>query len=154
MISPYEKRILEEILNWNDVDEAIDYLMAEYAKKGAANALHLLSRIGDIASVQVAQSEKRVVEYSQAAHWLMAQRELKPDKSGTFFATLLPVCKIMFPNGNADGYCEAEQRYFRQFLEAFSDKNQFRWDRDRTWADMYGYTEYLQLIERKMNKNG
>ena len=150
MITPYEKGILDEILKWRDVAEVIDYMLAEYAKGGATNVVHLLSRIGDLAGVQVAQSEKRVSEYSQAAHWLMAQRELKPDKTGSFFAAQLPVCMVMFPNGNADGHCEAEKRYFRQFLEAFSDKNQFRWDRDRSWADMYGYTEYLQLVERQM----
>lgn len=99
------------------------------------------------------QTQKKANDYSEAAHWLVVQREMEPDRTGMFFATMLPVCKVMFPNGNADGRSEAEKRYFQQFLDAFSDKKQFSWKRDRTWADLHNYTDYLQLVERQMGGN-
>ena len=150
MITLHEEGILKEILGWDDAEAALDYLMAEYAKKGSANARFLLSRIGDISGAMIAQKEKQIAEYSSAAHWLIAQREVGPYPSGIFFATMLPVCKVMFPNGNADGHNEAEKRYFQKFLEMFHDPKQFSWKDDKDWAIQNGYFEYLQLVERQM----
>lgn len=150
MITPYEKGLLDEILRWDDAEEAIDYLLYEYGKKDVQNAKHLIGEIGDIASTALEQKQEAVNKYAEAAHWLMAQRDMKPDKTGQFFASMLPVCIAMFPNGNAEGHRTTEKRYFQQFLDAFSDKAQFSWDRDRIWADHLNYTDYLQLVERQM----
>lgn len=150
MITLYEKSLLDEILKWDDVEEAIDYLMSEYGKKDVYNVMHLIGQIGDLASTALEQKQKIANKYAEAAHWLMAQREMEPDKSGQFFASMLPVCQIMFPNGNAEGHTKTEKRYFQMFLDAFSDKKQFSWERDRVWADHFNYTAYLQLVERQM----
>ena len=146
----YEKSILSEIVEWEDADEAVTYLLQAYAKRSVDNARKLLGLIPGIADAAIEQVTEYASLHSQASYWLMAQREMEPDKSGMFFASMVPVCKARFPSGNSVGCCKAEKEYFDQFLMLFQDKKQFSWEKDKGWADTHGYTEYLRLVERQM----
>lgn len=151
MITQYEEGLLNEILNWNDADEAIEFLIKNYAKGNVANARFLLGMIPGIADMAIEKMTEHASKHSQASYWLMCQRGMEPDKSGMFFASMLPVCIARFPNGNAEGCCKAEKDYFEQFLSLFQDKKQFSWEKDRAWADTHGYTDYLLLVEKQLN---
>lgn len=150
MLTLHEKSLLDEIVEWNDAEEAVRYLIESFAGKGYSNALHILGLIQDVGQVVVKKATERENDFHQAAWWLIAQREMKPDSSGILFSTMLPVCKAMFPNGNADRCSEVQKRYFQKFVDMLRDKKQFSWDRDKTWADTNGYTEYIRNVERQL----
>ncbi len=149
MLLPQEKRLLDEVLEWKNVDEAILYLIKNYGKE-FANAKLLLGTITDIVDTAIGKISEIASQQSQASYMLMLQREMEPDKSGTFFASMVPVCIARFPNGNSEGCCKAERDYFDLFLTLFRDKKQFSWERDETWANTFGYTSYLRLVERQL----
>lgn len=150
MLLPQEESILDEILNWQDADEAVLYLIRNFAKNSTANAQLLLSEIPAIAEAMLTRIAERASLYSQASYWLMCQREMEPDKSGMFFASMLPVCMARFPAGNSDGCCKAEKDYFDLFLTLFQDTKQFSWEKDKGWADTHGYTDYLRMVESQL----
>lgn len=145
-----ERLFLDEVLKWKDADDAMVYLLQNYARGGVENVRLLLKAIPRIADVAIDQMAETVAMQSQASYWLMFQRNLKPDNSGTFFASMLPVCMARFPNGNSVGCCQAERDYFELFLTLFQDKKQFSWEKDKRWADTQGYTDYLRLVESQL----
>lgn len=145
---PTEEKTLDEILAWEDSDEAILYLIKNYAKRSVHNARLLLGTIPGIADAAMTQMAEQTAKHRAASYWLMCQREMPTDKGGMFFASMVPVCMARFPEGHAIGGCEAEKIYFDDFLTRFRDKKQFSWEKDKPWADMHGYTDYLQLVER------
>ena len=150
MLLPQEESVLDEILNWQDADEAVMYLIRNFAKNSTANAQLLLSEIPKIAEAMLNRITEIASLHSQASYWLMCQREMEPDKSGMFFASMLPVCMARFPSGNSEGCCKAEKDYFDLFLTLFRDKKQFSWEKDKGWADMHGYTDYLRIVESQL----
>lgn len=150
MLLPQEESILDEILKWEDADEAVLYLVRNFAMNSTTNAQLLLSEIPKIAEAMLNRITERASIHAQASYWLMCQREMEPDKSGMFFASMLPVCMARFPSGNSEGYCKAEKDYFDLFLTLFRDKKQFSWEKDKGWADMHGYTDYLLLVESQL----
>lgn len=150
MLSPFEEKILDEILGWEDADAAIMYLIKNFAKADMTNARMLLGTIPGIVDAAIGKVTEFAARHSQASYWLMCQREMEPDKSGMFFASMLPVCMARFPSGNSEGCCKAEKDYFDLFLTMFRDKKQFSWEKDKGWADMHGYTDYLLLVESQL----
>lgn len=151
-LSSKDEMLLDTILAHEDVDEAMMYLIKNYAKRSTANAQFLLGTIPGLVDTAIQKMSEFAAMHSQASYWLMCQREMEPDKSGMFFASMVPVCKARFPAGNSDGCCKAERDYFDQFLSLFANKKVFSWEKDRAWADTHGYTEYLKLVEKQMKE--
>lgn len=149
MLTEHEKSILREILGWRDTDEAVKYLIMEYVKDRSANAQKIVHMIPEIVDSSIDSVFKIATKYSEAAFWLMCQRKM--DKSTPeYFASMVPVCKTMFPTGEAENKNLAESEYFDEFKKMLCNQKMFSWIRDREWADQNGYTEYLQLIEKQM----
>ena len=82
----------------------------------------------------------------------MQQRKMEPDKEGYFFASMLPVVMVLFPNGNCTGGTPAEKEYFELFLEQFRNPKIFTWKKDGKWAKDFGYDKYLRLVEEELRK--
>jgi len=152
MLPEHEKQILQEILNWEDVDEAVGFLIMQYSEQSVHHTSALLTAIPKVAEIALEQSRKVAKDFAEAASWLMWQREMKPDDSGMFFASMLPVCKSIFPSGKPTRGSKGELAYWKLFVEQFQNPKVFSWDRDRTWAKQYGYTEYLELVERQLKE--
>ena len=149
MLTEKEEKWLRQIATSQNATDAVEFIVKEYSENGVDNALHLLNLIPKISEILVKKVSNVARNYSQAAFWLMCQREMEDDKDGTLFASMVPVCMAMFPSGNADGKSNAEKKYFEQFLHLLSDKKQFSWEKDKSWADMFGYTDYLRLVEKE-----
>lgn len=152
MLLEQEKRTLQEILGWDDANEAVSFLIKQYAEQSVHHARELLEIIPKVADAALEKIGQVACDYSQAAGWLMCQREMEPDDTGMFFASMLPVCKTMFPNGKPANGSKAEMEYWKLFVSQFRKQKVFSWDRDRSWADQYGYTEYLELVERQLRE--
>lgn len=152
MLSEQEKQILFEILDWEDASEALGFLTKKYAEQSVHHARALLTLIPKVADEALEQVGQVAVDNAQAAYWLMCQREMEPDKSGMFFASMLPVCKAMFPNGKPKGGNKAEMDYWNLFIEQLQNPKVFSWKKDRSWADHNGYTEYLELVESQLKE--
>lgn len=150
MLSYEKQKKIMEILDWDDCDDAIEFMNNQYAFRNYANALRLIKSIASISDTLVNKMAEITSSYSQAAHWLMFQREMSVDKEGMYFASMVPVCMAMFPDGTADGKSMADREYFDLFVNLFKDKKQFSWKRDELWAKNNGYTDYLKMVERKL----
>ncbi len=152
MLLEQEKQILQEILEWENVNEAVGFLIKQYSELSVHHARALLTVIPKVADEALERVGRVATDNAQAAHWLMCQREMKPDNSGMFFASMLPVCKVMFPNGKPKSGNKAEMGYWNLFVEQFQNPKVFSWKKDRAWADQYGYTEYLELVENQLKE--
>lgn len=147
------RKILDGILCMDYAKEAVEYMVKEYAKQSVENARHLIQLISDLSDIMLAHKEKEVSKYREASFWLIVQKEMDEGKADDrqLFASMVTVCMARFPNGTNEGCCNAEKKYFLRFLELFKNKKVFSWEKDKTWADQYGYTDYLKLVEEKMN---
>ena len=149
-----EENVLDEILGWQDAEEAVLYLMQNFAKKRVANAQTLIEAVPGIVDAAIEKMAETVSMHTQASYWLMCQREMNIEQSSMYFASMVPVCMARFPAGNAEGGCKAEQEYFDLFLKLFTNKKVFSWEKDGSWANLCGYTKYLQLVEMQLSGGG
>lgn len=154
MLLDHEKQILQEILKWDNVNEAFGFLVKQYADMSVHHARAMLEIVPKIADSAIRAVAKESSDNAQAAYWLMCQRKMKPDNDGAFFASMLPVCKVMFPTGKYDGGSDAKSEYWELFLEQFQNPKVFSWEKDAVWAEHYGYTEYLKLVESQLKEEG
>lgn len=153
MLSYEKQKKLMDILDWDESDEAVEFLNNQYAFRNYANALRLIKSIANISDTLVNKMAEVSGAYAQAAQWLLFQRKMNVDKEGMYFASMVPVCMAMFPDGTAEGRTLAEKEYFKLFVDLFKDKKQFKWARDAEWARTNGYTDYLRMVERNLERN-
>lgn len=148
-----ERKILDGILCMDYAKEAVEYMVKEYSKQSVENTRHLIQFISELSDIMLAHKEKEVGQHRQALFWLIVQKEMDEGKvdDRQLFASMVPVCMARFPNGTSGGYSTAEKKYFDRFLKLFKNKKAFSWEKDKTWADQCGYTDYLKLVEEKMN---
>lgn len=149
MLESVDKEFLDEILGLENCSQAIKYLISEYAKLSVTNASYLLRLIPEVSDIQLNLMAKESSDRYQAAFWLINQNYMTDDER-TLFASMTPICKVMFPSGNAFWKSIAMQNYFCKFMSLFRNPKAFSWNRDKTWAEQYGYTEYLKLVESQM----
>lgn len=150
MISIDEELMIKTLLSQENADDIVRQMVLKYAELSVDNARNLLSMVSGIADKAIKNVSEKASENAQAAFWLINQRKMEQDTNGTFFASMVPVCKAMFSDGTCDGRSRAEQEYWSLFLEQFMDKKIFSWERDKNWADSYGYTQYLKLVEENL----
>lgn len=150
MVNVVDRHIIDAILMTENANEAMEYMVKEYAKKSVENARQLIQLISSLADVVIEHKQKEVVQHRQASFWLMVQHETDKMDDTTLFSSMVPVCMARFPSGTSKGGCEAEKRYFKRFLELFKNKKVFSWDKDSGWAYTNGYTDYLKLVEEKI----
>lgn len=151
-MTAYELVQADGLVESENAWEIMERMIRRYAKKDLESAQHLISLIPDVAESALDIVGKRSGDNYRAAHWLLMQRKMEPDKEGYFFASMLPVCMVLFPNGNAKGGNEAEKEYFDLFLEQFRNPKVFNWKDDGDWAKSYGYDKYLRLVEEELRK--
>ena len=69
----------------------------------------------------------------------------------SYFATMVPVCKTLFPDGYPKNGNLAEREYFNKFISLLKNKKAFDWNdhSDISWAKQYDYYDYLTVIKEK-----
>lgn len=152
MLTCVQEVILHEVLKWNNAEDAISFLLRKYSEQSADNAKFLLNAIPQVAELALERSRVVAVENANAAFWLICQRGMKVDNDGMYFASMVPVCKALFPEGKRKGCSKAESDYFDLFVKQFKNPNVFSWEKDKAWADSLGYTEYLKIIEKQLEE--
>ena len=151
MISIIEEMMIDEILLRENAKEIVKQLILKYAGLSVDNARELLGMISGIADEAINKVSEKADQNLDAAYSLLQQRCVSQDASEIYFAMMVPVCKALFSKGKCqNGSSIAEEQYWELFIKLFKNKKNFSWDRDKEWADMFGYTEYLRLLEENM----
>lgn len=147
------KLAIKDLLSTYNPEEVVRTVITEYMKNSVENCQFLLKLIPEIAdhSIQILEQER--MEKSQAIFWMMFQRfAQEKGNEAACFASMVPVCKTYFSNGKNEGRSLVEIDYFNHFCELFKNKKVFSWEKDKDWADSMGYTDYLRLVEKRMNE--
>lgn len=142
---------IKNLLHNYSQEEVIRTIIQEYTKNSIENCQFLLNLIPNIANHSIHILNRENLGKSQAISMIMFQNivDYKGNES-TYFASMVPVCLTHFPEGNAKRCSEAERKYFELFCKLLKNKKAFSWDKDKKWADDYGYTDYLKLVESQL----
>lgn len=149
MLNMNDLNRIKEIITSKNASEFISVLIKQYSMMSVENAQELISLNSEIAKSIITLNAKQIKETNEGLFWLMAQREMTDKDVAAFFSSMVPVCKIYFPNGKCVSGNQAEEKYFSKFLRLFKDKKVFSWEKDLGWAENYGYDEYLRLVEQE-----
>lgn len=146
------KLAIKGLLSTCNPKEVVRTVITEYAKNSVEDCQFLLKLIPEIANHSIQILEKEKMEKSQAIFMMMFEQSVGiKENEDTYFASMIPVCMTHFPEGNAKKHSKAEKNYFSLFCTLFKNRKAFSWERDKVWADSYGYTDYLRLVEKQMN---
>lgn len=149
MLSINDHMLLDSILNWENFEEAIQYLIFEASKQRPDICPVLLGLIPQIAANRLKRAETEQRKKEQALHLAVCSEQMDT-ADPSYFAAITPICMEVFPDGTADKHCEAEKRYFENFKLMLMDKKYFDFKRDASWAHQYGYEDYLLLVRKKI----
>lgn len=148
MLKPYEHDAVNDILRCDNSTELVKAIIYGYAEQSVQNAKALLDCTTKIASIALKLQAEESSKLQEAGLWLISQVETPDMKKRELFAAMTPVCKALFPKGYPHDGCPCDQDYFKRFIGLLKDKSAFSWKKDKVWSDLYGYTEYLQSMEK------
>lgn len=150
-VEDYEK--ISAIVQSPNSKDLMENLIKIYASQSVDHATHLIEVIPAVSSAAMQILNKYLVDSCQVSTMLINQRCMEIDKEGMYFASMVPVCKQMFPKGTIEGHSKAQKEYFDLFLKLFKDKKQFDWNNplDISWAKQYEYYDYLAKVKEVNN---
>lgn len=146
MLSHAQEQKIAQILNEPNVTEIIAALLERYAAASPDNCLHLISNITEISSKAMEIMNNKFNEARQCAAMAVTQRYFNKEDLSTYFASSVPIAKMLFPEGNADRCSVGLQKYFNEFEELANNKQAYNPETDREWAKEYGYLDYLSKV--------
>lgn len=159
-ISEQNRLKMDHLLMDNNVDLIIKTMIKEYTQKSIYNAQNLITYMNDIISNILNIVNNDVNQLTLAGQMLILQKEMNKSDVHTYFATLVPVMKTLYPDGLDDNASLAQKNYFNEFIDLYKNKKVFSWDNknDVDWANHYKYTDYLKMIfdkyiDKKDNSN-
>lgn len=157
MYSERVVNLVNQLLNDESCTDILDLFIHKYARQSLDHAIHLHDSINDVLSIALKHIEKESEAFRTSTYMLINGRDLLSSKKtktpDTKFAMMLPVCKVYFPDGVANEHFSfAERTFFEEFLSLFNDSKVFSWDNpdDVSWANMYGYTDYLKKVQANL----
>ncbi len=147
-ISAENEKKINELLNDSNVDLIVRYMINKYTENSVSRTQDMIEFINDLTSNIIKYNSIQIQALNQASWMLMFQNEMNEKDVQTYFATMVPVCKTLFPNGELENENLAQKKYFNKFLELFRNKKAFSWNKesDVEWAMQYDYYDYLQMI--------
>lgn len=147
MISQEMKFILNMILSKENAEEIIDHLLCEYAKQSVNNARSLLNKCIKLSDIALSQCNEKKEQYREAAENMVLLRSIQ-DPPSAKLALMLPICKALYPDGKAnEKSSESKKCFFIEFKETLNNHKAFSWKEDKEWADSYGYSDYIRLVQ-------
>lgn len=156
-ISELNRSKMNDLLKDSNVDLIIKTMINEYTKDSIYNAQSLISYINSIVSNIIMKTSNDVRDLKQASWMLIFQNEMNKKDVHSYFATMVSVMKILYPNGLDESANLAQKKYFKNFINLCKDKKAFSWDNksDIEWANHYNYTDYLKMIFKNyVNEKG
>ena len=145
MLSVEDMVLADMILDRQQTDEVVKYIMRRYAEKSVLNARSLMRYSITLSDLALEQTELDRNRAQRSLETLMNFFGEPPGKM--FFAAMVPVCMVVFPTGTPDGGSPKQREFFEKFAAMMKDPACFSWERDADWADINGYTEYLRKVE-------
>lgn len=149
MLSFKHESMIREILADKYAEEIVLTLMNKFAAKDPENCRTLIRNSDRLADKMMELQQKEINAAYQAAFMAITQRDFNTRDHTTYFASMVPVCKVLFPTGTADGECLALRKYFGEFVKLLHNPKAFDIKRDRNWAEQFGYLDYLVLVMKK-----
>lgn len=147
MVNQDVRLIVNMILSNDNVDEIVDCLLSEYAQQSVDNARSLLNKCVKLSDIALFQCNEKKKQYYEAADNMVSLRSIK-DPPSVKLALMLPVCKALYPEGKAnEKSSESKKRFFKEFKETLNNHKAFSWEEDKEWADSYGYSDYIRLVQ-------
>lgn len=151
MLSSSEEKLLDLLINNNKASVYLKYMIINYAKSSLINANELLEYNNEILKIINNEYEKTLKETNTALHMSIVKQSFDKSDVHSYFAIMVPICKIKFPNGVTDSMSISEKNYFNEFIELYRNKKAFNWNSqsDVEWAKSYNYIDYLKSIYDK-----
>lgn len=143
--------LIQNIVDRQDSKEFMDKLIALYCLQSAENCQHLIDTIPNIVNQQITFYANQIVDYRQAANWLIVGKSMDRKDKHSYFASMVPIMKTMYPKGLSTNESCARIKYFEEFIELMKDPKVFSLNNkeDVEWARQFDYLDYLVFINRK-----
>lgn len=143
--------LMQNIVDRKDSKEFMDKLIAFYCLQSAENCQHLVDTIPNIVNQQIRSYCTQITDYRQAANWLIVGKSMHRKDKHSYFASMVPIMKTMYPNGLSNNESCARIKYFEEFIDLLKDPKVFSLDSkdDIEWARQFDYLDYLVLMYTK-----
>ena len=146
--------LIQNIVDRIDSKEFMDKLIAFYCLQSAENCQHLVDAIPNIVNQQIRFYANQITNYRQAANWLIVDKSMNKKDKHSYFASMVPIMKIMYPEGLSGNESRSRIKYFEEFIDLMKDPKVFSLDNkeDVQWARQFDYLDYLVLMYTKYVK--
>lgn len=156
MAVTYEQmQAMHALLDADNARECMDAMLNWYAKASFDNAQYLLGKCQKLSEITFMHCDAAKRRYEEASRWLVKLRKFERDPR-TILAAMTPVCMALYPEGNADRYCKAEQDFFAEFKALLHNPKAFTWEDSGDWAVSFGYDDYIRRVlgqEEQVNES-
>lgn len=142
--------LIQNIVDRQDSKEFMDKLIAFYCLQSSNNCQHLVELIPQIVGQQIRFYSDQIIDYRQAANWLIIGRSMDKKDKHSYFAAMVPIMKAMYPEGISKNESLARIEYFEEFIGLMKDPKVFSLNNkeDIEWAKQFDYLDYLMFIYR------
>lgn len=142
--------LIQNIVDRQDSKEFMDKLISFYCLRSAENCQHLVDAIPDIVNQQIRFYVNQITDYRQAANWLIVGKSMDKKDNHSYFASMVPIMKTMYPEGLNKNESLARIEYFEEFIGLMKDPKVFSLNNkeDIEWAKQFDYLDYLMFIYR------
>ena len=146
--------LIQNIINREDSKDFMDKLISIYCLQSSENSQHLVGMIPNIVNSQIKFYSTQITDYRQAANWLIVGKSMDRKDKHSYFASMVPIMKVMYPEGLYNNESCARIKYFEEFIELMRDSKVFSLDNkeDVEWARQFDYLDYLILMYTKYVK--
>lgn len=150
-ISIENQQKIENLLMDENVDLIVQKIIHDYAEQSIDNAQKIINYITTVTDQIISNMDKQFSHAKQSANMLLIQTKMDKNEVSSYFATMVPVCKTLFPDGYPKNGNLAEREYFNKFISLLKNKKAFDWNdhSDISWAKQYDYYDYLTVIKEK-----
>lgn len=146
--------LIQNIVDRKDSKEFMDKLIAFYCLQSAENCQHLVDTIPNIVNQQIRFYCTQITDYRHAANWLIVGKSMDKKDKHSYFASMVPIMKTMYPEGLYSNESCARIKYFEEFIDLMKDAKVFSLNNkeDVEWARQFDYLDYLVLMYTKYVK--
>ena len=147
-------QLIHNIVDRVDSKDFMDKLISFYCLRSVENCQHLIDTIPDIVNQQIRFYANQITNYRQAANWLIVGKSMNKKDKHSYFASMVPIMKIMYPEGLYGNESRSRIKYFEEFIDLMKDPKVFSLDNkeDVQWARQFDYLDYLVLMYTKYVK--
>lgn len=150
MLSFEDVQLIQDIVTREDSKDFMDKLISFYCLQSSDSCQHLVELIPRIVDQQIRSYSDQIIDYRQAANWLIVGRSMDKKDKHSYFASMVPIMKAMYPEGLSKNESLARIEYFEEFIGLMKDPKVFSLNNkeDIEWAKQFDYLDYLMFIYR------